>query len=106
MSVSEIGYYSNFTSWMSILGGVLTLDLYTSVNLAYYEYDKKISGFMSTIAIAGTVYTFILYLISLFFENSVISLLGINRYMFHIMFAYSLVHPAVSILHAKFRILY
>ena len=58
MSVSEIGYYSNFTSWMSILGGVLTLDLYTSVNLAYYEYDKKISGFMSTIAIAGTVYTF------------------------------------------------
>lgn len=106
MSVSEIGYYSNFTSWMSILGGVLTLDLYTSVNLAYYEYDKKISGFMSTIAIAGTVYTFILYLISLFFENSVISLLGINRYMFHIMFAYSLVHPAVSILHAKFRIFY
>ena len=55
MSVSDIGFYANFTSWMSIMSGVLTLDLYTSVNLAYYEYDKKISGFMSTIAIAGTL---------------------------------------------------
>ena len=106
MSVSDIGLYANFTSWISLLGGVITLDLYSSVVLAYYEFDKKINGFMSTILLAGSVYTLAAYALASIFKTRIISLLGINEYMFHVMFAYFLVHPAVSILHAKFRVSY
>ena len=104
MSVSDVGLYANLTSWITILSGIATLDLYNSVNLAHFEYKGKISEYMSSIAIAGSIYTVILYAVAYYFRNEIILLLGINDYMFHIMFAYFMVNPAVSILHAKFRI--
>lgn len=104
METSDIGTYANLTSWVSILSGIITLDLFTSVNLAYFEFKDKIKEYMSTIAIAGTAYTLLIYAAALFFKQEIIDLLSINDYMFHVMLIYFLVNPAISILHAKFRI--
>ena len=104
MSMEDVGTYSNYISWIAILTSIFTLDLYTSVNLAHFEYDDKIYPFMSTITIAGTAVTAVVYAISCIFTDQVTDWLGISPYMMHIMFIYLLVHPAVNILHVKFRV--
>jgi len=104
MSTEDVGIYSNYISWISILTSIFTLDLYTSVNLAHFEYDDKIYPFMSTITIAGTVVTGVIYAIACIFTEQVTDIMGISPYMMHIMFIYLLVHPAVNVLHVKFRV--
>ena len=104
MSEEALGSYANFLGWITILASVATLDLYTSVNLAHYEYKEKLYAFMSTITLLGSLVSALLYGISLLFKEQVMSWLGISEYMLHVMFIYFIVSPAVSILHAKFRI--
>ena len=47
MTQGDIGNYSNFSSWVLILTSVFTLDLFSTVNLAHYEYKDKIYEYMS-----------------------------------------------------------
>ena len=104
MTKTDVGAYSNLISWIAILSPVLTLDLYTSINLAHYEYEGKIYQFMSTVVLAGTMITAALYGIACFFTEQLTSWMGISEYMLHVMFLYLLVHPALSCLHVKFRV--
>lgn len=104
LSVNDIGMYSNLASWITILGSIITLDLYSSVNLAHFYYDEKIYKYMSSIVIFGSIISITLYLVAICFSDWIIGLLGITEHMLHVMFIYFIVHPAVSILHAKYRI--
>ena len=104
MSTEDVGIYSNYISWITILTSVFTLDLYTSVNLAHFEYDDDIYGFISTITLSGTGVTAAFYAIACIFVDQVTDWLGMSEYMMHIMFLYLLVHPALSALHVKFRV--
>ena len=104
MSTADIGTYSNLTSWVAILSGPVTLDLFTSINLAHFEFKEKISEYMSSIVFAGSVFTLFLYAVSSFFTPELSDIMGIDHYMFHVMFIYFLFYPAISTLHAKFRI--
>lgn len=53
----EYGQYSNFISWQSILTALVTLDLSSSVAIAYFEYrDKdKFDSFISSISIGSVI---------------------------------------------------
>ena len=104
MTKTDVGAYSNLISWIAILSPVLTLDLYTAVNLAHFEFEDEIDQFMSTIVLAGTMITAALYGIASLFMDQITSWMGISEYMFHVMFIYLLVHPALSTLHVKFRV--
>lgn len=104
MSTADVGAYSNFATWVSILGSVFTLDLFTSINLAHFSFNDEIDQYMSTITIAGSAFTIILYLIFYLFRDQILAFLDISAGMYNIMFAYFLVYPAIQILHAKFRI--
>ncbi len=105
MSPSEIGQYANLASWISILSGPVTLELYSSVNLARFKYDgTSLYSYMSSITIAGCFFTAIIYIGATYQIDRVTQWLGITPWMFHTMFIYFLVNPAILILHAKFRL--
>ena len=42
MSEEAVGSYANFAAWVTILTSVATLDLYTSVSLAHFEYKDRL----------------------------------------------------------------
>ena len=104
LSEDALGSYANYAAWVTIIASIATLDLYTSVNLAHYEYEGDIYPFMSSILIFGSLVAGGFYAISLIFTDFVTDILGISEYMMHVMFIYFIVSPAISILHAKFRI--
>ena len=104
MSEEAVGSYANFAAWVTILTSVATLDLYTSVSLAHFEYKDRLKEFMSTITLMGSLVSAVLYGICVLFRDQVTEVLGISEYMMHVMFIYFIVSPAVSILHSKFRI--
>lgn len=104
MSSADIGIYSTFATWVSILGSIITLDLFTSINLAHFSFNDEIDRYMSTIAIAGSVFTISIYLAFFPIHNQILTFLGISEGMYNIMFVYFLVYPAIQILHAKYRI--
>lgn len=53
----EYGQYSNFVSWQSILTALLTLDLSSSVAIAYFDYKEKnkFDSFISSISIGSII---------------------------------------------------
>ena len=105
MSVDDVGIYANYVSWIGILTAITTLDLFNSVNLAHYEFgESRIYEYLSSSAVAGSVVTAVLYFIAYILRDSVMEWLEISEYMLHVMFIYFLVSPAVSLLHAKFRV--
>ena len=104
MSEEALGNYANYIAWVTILTSVVTLDLFTSVNLAHFEYDGSIYPYLSTISIFGSICSTVFYGIALIFKEQVMGWLGISEYMLHVMFIYFIVSPALSALHAKFRI--
>ena len=54
---AEYGQYTNFLSWQSILVVLLTLDLYSTVAVAYVEYkDEKIDSFVSSISVFSLLF--------------------------------------------------
>ena len=108
MSEEDVGNYANYIAWVTILTSVVTLDLFTSVNLAHFEYEGKpghgIYPFISTISLFGSACSIVFYGIALIFKEQIMGWLGISEYMLHVMFIYFIVSPALSALHAKFRI--
>lgn len=104
MSKAEIGQYSVLTTWISILGVIITLGLSNSVIIAKFDYKSGFEKFLSSIVILGLVSTGIVYLIVLIIGiKSVSAYLQIPVYAVHIMFIYLLVSPSMEIMLSKLR---
>lgn len=104
LSTSEVGDYSNFSSYLTILTSVLTLDLFTSVTLAKFDLKEEHNKFISSILILGTLWTCVAYLVASFFKESIKSLIGFSELEFHLLFIICLVSPAIGIFQMKNRI--
>ena len=48
MTTADIGDFANYSSWITILSAILTLDLFTSVALAKYDYKDNINDYISS----------------------------------------------------------
>ncbi|MEG1256987.1 oligosaccharide flippase family protein [Clostridium sp.] len=104
LSKSEYGDFNNFTSWMSLLMILTTLDLYTSINRARFDFEDDIDGYISSIAVLGTLFTAICYLVVITFSDFFISLFSMEYKYIHIMFIYLLVSPVMTLLQTKHRL--
>ena len=48
MSRSDVGDFANYSSWITILRAIFTLDLFTSVTLAKYDYKDNIGDYITS----------------------------------------------------------
>lgn len=97
MGMGEIGAYSNFVSWESIIAVVVTLNLYSTINLAKVEYNEKLDEYVSSIVVLGTLITAVFYAVICIFIKPVTQYTGISSYAIHLMFICLLFAPAVDI---------
>lgn len=106
MSKAEVGDFSNYSVWVTILAIVFTLDLYSSVSVARFDYKDELDDFIGSSLILGSSITLFFYLLSIIFSNPITKWMGINKFELHIAFVYFLVCPALQMYQVKSRIRY
>lgn len=106
LSTSEIGAFSNITSWVTILAIVTTIDLFSSVTIAQFDFEDEINEYIASNLILGSLITGVCYLLSIIFKTQVTKWLCIDEATLHIIFIYLIVYPAVQMFQIKSRIFY
>ena len=106
MAKADVGNYSNFASWLAILTSVITLDLYTSVTLAKFEFKEKINEYISSVLMLGSIVTAACFLFSLPFKGFISERLNLNDLEFYLLFLVPLVSPSLHMLQIKNRLEY
>ena len=106
MTKADVGNYSNFSSWLAILTSVITLDLYTSVTLAKFDFKEKIDDYISSVLTLGTLATFVFFLCSLPFKDSIINILSLNEFEYYLLFLIPMFSPSLHMFQIKSRLEY
>lgn len=106
MTKNDVGLFSNFSSWLSILCVITTFELFSSVALAKYEYKDNMDDFISSNLLLGSLITLVFYLICLSCKTYVLDILSFSELEFHIAFLYLLVCPAMQMFQIRSRIFY
>ena len=101
MSVKAFGEYSAFTTWQALLLCILPLGLDTTVARARLDFPDRLGGYMSSVATASAVFTTLVYGVVLLFSNFFMDLFGMDMTLIHIMFAYMVFHPALTLFQAR-----
>ena len=105
LTKAEYGDFANYSSWMSILTLLTTLDLHASINNAKVEYQNDLDSYISSILITGTVFTTICYIIVLIFQSFFIEMFGMDMIYIHSMFLILLFSPALTIYQTRNNVL-
>lgn len=106
MSKSDIGLFSNITSWFTILSIVATLELYSSLSIARFDFKEDLNSYISSNLVLGTILTFIFYILFIIFHNLISKYLMIDFFTLNIMFIYLLFYPSVQMFQMKNQFIY
>lgn len=106
MTQSEIGSFSNITSWFSILAIVATFEIYSSISIARFDYKGKLDEYISSCLILGSSITLGFYLIVLVFHSFFEQLFLMDFMTLNLVFIYLLVYPAIQMFQLKSQIQY
>ena len=106
MNQNDIGAYSNITSWINIFTIIMTFNLFNSVMLAKFDYEKEFNQYISSNLFLGTLITFVFYLIVLIFKDCFMNLLEIDFITLNLIFIYLLFYPSLQMLQIKNKVEY
>lgn len=104
LSQEEIGAFSNIQSWTSIFLVIFTFELFSSVNIARFDYKKdKYDGYILSITVLGSLITLFFFLLFLIFSDLWVNFFNIKYEYFVIIFVYLLLCPAINIYIEKYK---
>lgn len=106
MTQSEIGSFSNITSWFSILAIVATFEIYSSISIARFDYKGKLDEYISSCLVLGSLITAGFYVIVLLFHDFFEQLFLMDFMTLNLIFIYLLVYPAIQMFQLKSQIHY
>lgn len=101
MSIKAFGEYSAFTTWQALLLCLLPLGLDSTVTRARLDFPGRLEGYLSSVAVAGTVFSVAAYGIVMLFPDFFMDLFKMNMTLIHIMFAYMILYPALTLFQAR-----
>ncbi len=104
MSKGDIGLFSNITAWFSILAIVTTFEIFSSINIARFDYKEELDQYISSTLILETMITMLFYVVSLIFHTEIQKFLMINFETLNILFIYLLFYPAIQAFQIKHQI--
>ena len=106
MTQNDIGIFSNIISWFNVLAIITTFEIYSSINIARFDYKKDLDSYISSSLFLSTLITAIFYILFLIFNGLVTKFLMIDFNTLNVMFIYLLVYPAVQMFQTRKQILY
>lgn len=104
LSKTEYGKFSNFTSWISIVVVLATLDLTASIARAKYDFDERMDQYISSITLFSNMITLLFYIIVECFSGYFCSVFSMDMKYIRFMFLYIMFYPSFSYLQVKHRI--
>lgn len=104
----EYGNFSVFTSWQSILLIFCSLELYSTLNRARFDYpdEHEFNGYITSCLCLCTLITGIVFAAYMFFPHLFDSFFLLDRKYMLVMFAYLFTVPALNMFQTKQRIEY
>lgn len=106
MSKSDYGEFSNFASWLAVLGIITSAELYQTVSRAYYDHKEDFDGYTSTVTILGCFFTAALYGVFMLCRGFVFKIVTIPPQYVHLMFAILMCQCGKQVFITKERTLY
>lgn len=106
MSVSAFGEYSSFITWQSLLVLMLPLALYSTVNRARLDFPGRMDEYLSSITMAGSVFTLMVYLFVLIFRDSFQDFFNMSLFYINVMFIFAAFEPALANFQARNQVEY
>ena len=106
MTKTELGSFSNFSSWAAILTVVTSFDLAQSIIRSKLEHEKDMDSYIWSILTFSTIWTLLLYGLVLLFPSTFSEFLKIDEKYINVMFLYLLSAPAYQMLITKHRAFY
>ncbi len=106
LTTEEVGDFTNFSSWISIISTIVTLELCTSVALAKFDYEDNIDDFIFSNLLLGSVITTFVYLLAVLNIDFFCKILLFSKLELHIAFIYLLTYPAIEMFLVRSRIYY
>lgn len=103
MSQSDYGQFSGVSSWANIISIIVTLNLYSTINRAKYDYNDSIYEYIANMLFLGNVVTAILWFVVELNINFWTDILGLNALYLRCIMLYCVVSPATQLLLCKFR---
>lgn len=102
LTQEEFGEYANFTTWLSLLGILCTLDLYSTISRAKMDFENDIYEYICSISLLGTAFTGICYFVVILFKEFFIDIFNMDMFYIHVIFLYLLVSPSLTILQTTY----
>ncbi|MCR4648347.1 MAG: oligosaccharide flippase family protein, partial [Lachnospiraceae bacterium] len=106
MTKGEVGDFSNYSVWVSLLVIIFTLNLNSALSVARFDYKDELDDFVGSSLVLGSSFTLFFYILAIIFSDFITSWVGINKFELHVAFAYFLVSPALQMFQLKSRIEY
>lgn len=106
LSKSDVGIFSNYSSWISILIIIFTLEIPASLNLARFDFKDKLDEYISSSLLLSTCFTISFFVIGFIFKDFFIHYIGVSDSAYYLIFLYILLFPALEMYQLKWRIQY
>lgn len=106
MSSSDVGDYSNFSAWIVILAAITSVDLYSSVAVARFDYKDELNEYIASVLVLGSSITAGCYALTIIFQEHILKFLNFSAFELHLAFIYFMVYPAIQMFQIKSRIEY
>lgn len=106
LTQNQIGDFSNYTSWVSILIVITSFDIQSSIIRSKLEYEEDLDCYIFSILSLTSIVTLLFYGMILMFPDAFSSFFKIEMKYIHIMFLYLLFTPAYQMLITKHRAFY
>lgn len=106
LTKDELGTFSNFSSWITILSVLTSFDLAQSVIRSKLEHEDDMDSYIWSILSFSSIWTILVYLVVCLFPEFFTNLFQVDMKYIHMMFIYMLVSPAYTMLITKHRAFY
>ena len=106
LTKTEVGEFSNYSVWLSIITIIATMDMQVTVARARFDFDGQLDEYVSSLAILSSISTCIAYIAMLIFRGPVMKVTGLSPRMIHFLMATVLFTGAFNLFQVKQQVQY
>jgi O-antigen/teichoic acid export membrane protein len=103
LTTSDYGIASNFAAWLNIGSVVLGLGLSYSIGNAYIDFPNKLSKYLASIQILGSIVSVLFLFLVILFKTQLAEIMGLDQDLVLLMFVYLLIFPSFVFAQENFK---
>ena len=106
LSVQDVGKFANYSSWLSILMIITTLDLYSALNVARFDFKDDLDSFIASNLLQGSFITVVFFGLIYLGKSTFLRVSSLTDFELLLRFLYCLFCPSLQMYQMKCRIEY